>query len=120
MFNSTKRHSVVGLALVAFAGVTAASAAGYVSHSSHKAPASQTTAAPVVSGDLGEVVITAPGELGEVVVFAPHDLGNVLVEARRTGAAPAMLAEVIVTAPRDDRAVFAPEAIANATLVAAR
>ena len=109
MNNSTVRHWVVALGLVAVAGITGASAAGFVTHARHGAP----VAAPVVSGDLGEVVIVAPADLGEVVVHAPHDLGDVMVEARRTGPAPAYLAEVVVTAPRDVLA-------SAATLVAAR
>ena len=116
MVKSTVRHWVVAVGLVAVAGITGASAAGFVTHARHNATIA--TPAPAVGGDLGEVVIIAPADLGEVVVHAPHDLGNVMVEARRTGPAPAYLAEVIVTAPRDDREVFAPASAA--TLVAAR
>jgi hypothetical protein len=119
MFTSKMRHWVVALGLVAVVGVTGASAAGFVNHARHTGQATtESGQAPVVSGDLGEVVIHAPNDLGEVVVFAPHDLGNVLVEARRTGAAPAYLAEIVVTAPRDDREIFATAG--TATLVAAR
>ena len=113
MFNTTMRHLVVALGLVAVAGVTGASAAGYVKHTRQ---ALETSAPVVVSGDLGEVVIHAPGDLGEVVVFAPHDLGNVLVEAPRSAAGAPYLAEVLVTAPRND----ARSATASGALVAAR
>ena len=116
MFSTTKRHLVVALGLIAVAGVTGASAAGYVTHTRHAVE----TSAPVVSGDLGEVVVHAPGELGEVVVFAPHDLGNVLVEARRSTAGAPYLAEVLVTAPRDDRELVTPVTAEGRSLVAAR
>jgi hypothetical protein len=112
MFTSTKRHWAVALGLAAFVAVTGASAAGYVTHTRHATPAQAAPAAmPVVSGDLGEVIVYPPHDLGEVIVHAPQDLGEVLVEARRPVAAGAFLAEVVVTAPREDR---------TATLVAAR
>ena len=116
MFSTTMRHLVVAVALVAVAGVTGASAAGYVKHTRHTVE----TAAPVVSGDLGEVVVHAPSDLGEVTVYAPHDLGNVLVEARRSTAGAPYLAEVLVTAPRDDRQIVTPATSETRTLVAAR
>ena len=115
MFTSTKRHWAVALGLAAFVAVTGASAAGFVTHARHAAPAAP-TAMPVVSGDLGEVVVYPPHDLGEVTVHAPQDLGEVLVEARRPLASGAFLAEVVVTAPRDEHAEFG----SAATLVAAR
>ena len=115
MFSTTMRHLVVAVALVAVAGVTGASAAGYV-HTRHTLE----TAAPVVSGDLGEVVVHAPSDLGEVIVYAPHDLGNVLVEARRSTAGAPYLAEILVTAPRDDRPIVTPATAETRSLVAAR
>jgi hypothetical protein len=111
MFTSTKRHWAVALGLAAFIAVTGASAAGYVNHARHATAVTAPAAMPVVSGDLGEVIVYPPHDLGEVTVHAPQDLGEVLVEARRPVAAGAFLAEVVVTAPREDRA---------ATLVAAR
>ena len=123
MFTSTKRHWAVAMGLAAFVAVTGASAAGFVTHARHATPAQAAPAAmPVVSGDLGEVIVVAPQDLGEVIVHAPQDLGEVLVEARRPVAAGAYLAQVIVTAARDDRAelVSGSTATTTATLVAAR
>jgi hypothetical protein len=102
MSSSTMRHWVVALGLVAVAGVTAASAAGF-GHTVHGAagPAARGSLPVFVSGDLGEVVVYAPGDLGEVVVHAPHDLGEVLVNVARTPPAGTYLAEVVVTATRD-------------------
>lgn len=117
MFTTTMRHLVVAVGLVAVAGVTGASAAGYVKHTrtSVEAPAPV-----VVSGDLGEVVVHAPNDLGEVIVYAPHDLGNVLVEARRSTAGAPYLAEVVVTASRDEAPVVTSATSATRALVAAR
>jgi hypothetical protein len=75
MFSSKIRHSMVAVALVAVAGV--ATAGGF--HGQHRVDGVQ----PIVSGDLGEVVVYAPGDLGEVVVYAPQDLPEVRVSATR-------------------------------------
>ncbi len=75
MFSSKFRRVMVAVALVAVAGV--ATAGGF--HGNHRAD----IATPVVTGDLGEVVVYAPGNLGEVVVYAPHDMPEVRVSATR-------------------------------------
>ena len=75
MFSSKFRRVMVAVALVAVAGV--ATAGGFHGHRLAD------NATPVVTGDLGEVVVYAPGNLGEVVVFAPHDLPEVRVSATR-------------------------------------
>jgi len=116
MFSTHTRHFIVGFGLGAIALVTGASAASFVTHA-HRAPAAATTPAlPVVSGDLGEVIVTAPGDLGEVIVRAPADLGEVLVEATRITTPERTLAEVVVTAPRFEPGVGS----GGATLVAAQ
>ncbi|GEM_PF-6524873 len=118
MFSTYTRHWMVGFGLGAIALVTGASAAGLVNYA-HRAPAAATVTAPqfpVVSGDLGEVIVHAPGDLGEVVVHAPADLGEVLVLATRVDAPARYLAEVTVSAPR-----FAPSIDTGASaLVAAQ
>ena len=90
MFTSKIRHSVVGLGLLAAAGLAAASVSGFA-----------TGTLPTASGDLGEIVVNAPHDLGEVIVRAPHDLGEVFVFAQRAPFDAPFLAEVVVTAPRD-------------------
>ena len=93
MFTSKIRHSVVGVGLLAVACLVAASASGFT-RGTHQA-------LPAVSGDLGEVVVTAPHDLGEVVVTAPHDLKEVVVYVQREPFDAPFLADVVVTAPRD-------------------
>ncbi len=110
------RHWAVALGLVAVAGMTAASAAGYARHTA--APAAHFDAMPVASGDLGEVIVYAPHDLGEVIVHAPHDLGEVLVTVHRTPAEGTYLAEVVVTAPRAGAAFTARANDTAATLAA--
>jgi hypothetical protein len=117
MFSNTMRHWVVALGLVAVAGVTAASGAGF-GHATRQAPPAARASLPAVSGDLGEVVVYAPGDLGEVIVRAPHDLGEVLVTVGRTPLEGAYMAEVVVTAPRDGGAGITDGAAA--TLAAVR
>jgi len=99
MFTNKTRHLVVALALVAVAGITATSAAGFVHNGSEAATATDSSR-PMVSGDLGEVVVLAPHDLGEVIVHAPHDLGEVLVNVAREPAPGTYLAQIEVTAPR--------------------
>ena len=128
MLNCTARRLMVAAALVTTAGVgiTVASAAGTLSarHAgSPPAPAVQRQALPVVSGDLGEVVVRAPGELGEVVVHAPGDLGEVLVSVARLPAAGQLMADVVVSAPRVHARDLAPAtntAAAPAMMAASR
>jgi len=105
MLNRTARRLVVAAALVATAGigVTVASAAGTLGTryaGSAAAPTVQRQALPIVSGDLGEVVVRAPGDLGEIVVRAPGDLGEVLVRVARLPAAGQLMADLVVSAPR--------------------
>jgi hypothetical protein len=110
MLNRTVRHLVVAEALVAVAGLTAASAAGSAGTRSSQRMSTPPTARqvlPQVSGDLGEVIVRAPGDLGEIVVHAPGDLGEVLVSAARLPADGQLMAEVVVTAPRVDGAELA-------------
>jgi hypothetical protein len=109
MFSSKMRHWVVALGLVAVAGVTASSAAGFVHAGRATAPAASGSPV-VVSGDLGEVVVRAPHDLAEVIVHAPHDLGEVLVMVAPAPAGGTYLADVVVTAPRDRGALLADSA----------
>ena len=116
MFTNKIRHWAValGLVAVAVAGVTGASAAGFV----HHAPAARTEALPVPSGDLGEVIVHAPHDLGEVIVHAPRDLGEVLVTVHREPVEGAYLAHVIVTVPRESDALYTHATEVAATLAA--
>ena len=98
MFTSKIRHSAVGLGLLAIACLGAASASGF-------ATGSHQTTLPAASGNLGEIIVTAPHDLGEIVVTATHELGDVVVFARRAPFDAPFLAEVIVTAPREVAAV---------------
>ena len=84
MFTSTKRHWAVAMGLAAFVAVTGASAAGYVTHARHATPVQAAPSGmPVVSGDLGEVVVYPPHDLGEVIVTAPReDRAGTMVAAR--------------------------------------
>jgi hypothetical protein len=128
MLKRTVRRLTVAAALVATAGVgiTVASAAGTLGarHAgSPPAPIVQRQALPVVSGDLGEVIVRAPGELGEVVVRAPGELGEVLVSVARLPAAGQLMADVVVSAPRVRARDLAPDmntAAAPAMMAASR
>jgi hypothetical protein len=100
MFTTHTRHFLVAFGLGAVALVTGASAAGLVNHGRPAAHTQVSAPAPFVSGDLGEVIVTAPGDLGEVIVRAPADLGEVLVKATRINPPERLLADVTVTAPR--------------------
>jgi hypothetical protein len=107
MLNRTIRHWLVAVALVAVAGVTAASASGLVHGSRQVSPIiTERTGSPVVSGDLGEVIVYAPGNFGAGVIHAPHDLGEVLVEVPREPAATTYLAEIVVSVPRESAMHF--------------
>ena len=119
MFTTHTRHSLVAFGLGAIALVTGASAAGLVNHGRPAARTQLSAPMPFVSGDLGEVIVTAPGDLGEVIVRAPADLGEVLVRATRINPPEQLLASVTVTAPRFVRA-DAPAVEGSATLVAAQ
>jgi hypothetical protein len=111
MLSRQIRHWVVALGLVTVAGVTAASAAGSVN--GLRQSLQMGASAPLVSGDLGEIVVVAPHDLGEIIVRAPHDLDDVLVEVRSLPPSGQYLATVVVTASRiggfagDDGAVTA-------------
>jgi hypothetical protein len=100
MLSHKIRHYTVALGLVALAGLTGASAAGFVHNG--RAPAQGEASRPVPAGELPEVVVHAPHDLGEITVHVRRDLGHVLVTAGRAPAAT--LAEVVVTVPRDARA----------------
>ena len=100
MFTTHTRHFLVAFSLGAIALVTGASAAGIVNHGRPVARTQLSAPTPFVSGDLGEVIVTAPGDLGEVIVRAPADLGEVLVQATRINPPERLLADVTVTAPR--------------------
>jgi hypothetical protein len=113
MLTNKIRHWVVALGLVAVAGITGASAAGFVRHAG-----ARVEAMPVPSGDLGEVIVHAPHDLGEVIVHAPHDLGEILVTVHREPVEGAYLAHVIVTVPRESGAVYTNATEAAATLAA--
>ncbi len=107
MLNRTIRHWMVAVALVTVAGVTAACASGLVHASRQASPAAAERAGfPVVSGDLGEVIVYVSGNLGAGVIHAPHDLGEVLVEVPREPAAKTFLAEIVVSVPRDTATQF--------------
>lgn len=114
MYTNKIRHWAVALGLVAFAGITGASAAGFVHHT----PA-RSQALPVPSGDLGEVVVVAPRYLGEAALRARHDLGEVLVTVHREPVDGAYLAHVVVTVPRDRETVYTNATEAAATLASA-
>jgi hypothetical protein len=116
MYTNKIRHWAVALGLVAVAGITGASAAGYTHHG--RLPAGRSETLPVPSGDLGEVIVHAPGDLGEVIVHAPRDLGEVLVNVHREPVEGAYLAHVIVTVPREGSAVYTHVTEAAATLAA--
>jgi hypothetical protein len=106
MLTTKFRHWAVALGLVAVAGVTGASAAGVV----HRSAAAFTrTGLPVPSGDLGEIVVTAPRDLPEVIVTVHREP----VEGE-------LLAHVIVTVPRERADLYTQATEAAATLASVR
>lgn len=96
MFTNRMRHYSVAFGLLALAGLTGASAAGYVHNGRVPAPAAESR--PTPAGELPEVVVHAPHDLGEITVRVRRELGHVLVGTERAPATT--LAEVVVTAPR--------------------
>ena len=96
MLSRQIRQWVVAFGLVAAAGITGASASSSAG-GLHRA-ARLVASPPVVSGELGEIVVRAPHDLGEVVVRAPHELNDVLVQVRPLPASGQYLAQVVVTA----------------------
>ncbi len=115
MFTSKIRHGLVAVAILAVAGATVASAAGFARRDS----VGDRALPPQISGDLGEVVVYAPHDLGEIVVYAPRDLADIQVRLTGRSAVSGDLGEIVVTAPRMRRAIFPSVTEAGATLAMA-
>jgi hypothetical protein len=90
MFKRMVRHSVVGVALAAVAGVATAGALGFVNAPKGSAEIEFLETMPVMHGDLGEVTVVA----------SRRDLPEVVVAGKRVPVADGLMADITVTGKR--------------------
>lgn len=95
MFKRMVRHSVVGVALAAVAGVATAGALGFVNAPHGSGEIEYLETMPVLKGDLGEVT----------VVGSRRDLPEVVVSTSRVLVGESLIADVTVTGKRTRPAV---------------
>lgn len=95
MFKRMVRHTVVGVALAAVAGVATAGALGFVNAPEGSGEIEYLETMPVMRGDLGEVTVVA----------SRQDLPEVVVAASRVLVGDGLMADVTVTGKRSRPAV---------------